>query len=101
MAPQYTFAPTKENAYPEEAIRLAERMIEMAAQQPGFLGIESAREHGRFGITVSYWSGEESIAKRKANSEHKVAKKADQNLWYSGHHLRVANVRRYYGSSTE
>ena len=30
------------------------RMEELAAEQPGFLGIESARE--QLGITVSYWA---------------------------------------------
>jgi heme-degrading monooxygenase HmoA len=42
--------------------RMAERMIEMATQQPGFLGIESARETDGFGITVSYWNSEQAIA---------------------------------------
>jgi heme-degrading monooxygenase HmoA len=33
---------------------VADRMVELAAQQPGFLGVESARDSLGFGITVSY-----------------------------------------------
>jgi heme-degrading monooxygenase HmoA len=36
-------------------------MVKLAAQQSGFLGIESAREE--VGITVSYWSNVDSIKK--------------------------------------
>lgn len=41
---------------------MADRMVELAAQQEGFLGIESARED--VGITVSYWASEEAIRNR-------------------------------------
>lgn len=34
---------------------MADRMIELAARQPGFLGVESARTKDGLGITVSYW----------------------------------------------
>jgi len=36
----------------------ANRMVELAEDQAGFLGIESARDNGEqsIGITVSYWS---------------------------------------------
>jgi heme-degrading monooxygenase HmoA len=41
---------------------MAERMIDLAAMQPGFLGVESVRGSEGVGITVSYWSSEEAIA---------------------------------------
>ena len=34
----------------------AGRMGELAALQPGFLGMEAARDGEGFGITVSYWT---------------------------------------------
>ena len=37
----------------------AQRMAELAAQMPGYLGIENARGEDGLGITVSYW---ESLA---------------------------------------
>ena len=39
----------------------ADRMVELAAQQPGFLGVESVRGADGFGITVSYWESEAAI----------------------------------------
>jgi heme-degrading monooxygenase HmoA len=77
--------------------QMADRMVELASQQPGFLGVESARTAGGLGITVSYWSSEEAIAAWKAHAEHTVAQETGQRVWYSDYHLRVARVERAYG----
>jgi heme-degrading monooxygenase HmoA len=77
--------------------RMAERMIELAAQQPGFLGVESARDPNGFGITVSYWSSEEAIVAWKAHLEHKPAQEAGKRVWYADYYLRIAKVEREYG----
>ena len=76
---------------------MAERMVELAREQPGFLGVESARTPDGLGITVSYWADEKAIAQWKAHVEHKVAQETGQRVWYSGYHLRVAKVEREYG----
>jgi heme-degrading monooxygenase HmoA len=76
---------------------MAEQMVELAAQQPGFLGVESARTPGGLGITVSYWASEEAIAGWKAHADHKIAQETGQRVWYSRYHLRVAKVEREYG----
>jgi heme-degrading monooxygenase HmoA len=76
---------------------MAERMIELAARQPGFLGVESARAADGLGITVSYWASEEAIAAWKAHADHKIAQEAGQRVWYSDYQLRVARVERAYG----
>ena len=73
---------------------VADRMEELAAQQPGFLGVESARGSDGFGITVSYWKDEESIRAWKQNAEHLVAQFRGRTEWYSGFQLRVARVER-------
>jgi heme-degrading monooxygenase HmoA len=75
--------------------KAADRMVELAAQQPGFLGIESARE--AVGITVSYWSDIESIKNWKANAEHQVVQKSGRKLWYSSFKVRISKVERDYG----
>ena len=75
--------------------QVAERMVDLAAQQPGFLGIESARED--VGITVSYWSDLESIQNWKDNLEHQEARKLGRSQWYSSFRLRIARVEREYG----
>eukprot|EP00659_Diplonema_papillatum_P020344 gene20344-31304_t len=45
-------------------------MLELARQQPGFLGVESARGDDGLGITVSYWSSEAEILAWKQHAEH-------------------------------
>lgn len=74
---------------------MAERMIDLAAQQEGFLGIESAREE--VGITVSYWRDLEAIKLWKEHSEHRVAQEKGRQLWYSNFRVRVSRVERDYG----
>jgi len=78
---------------------MAARMEELAARQPGFLGIESARGLDGFGITVSYWSSEDAIAAWKAHLEHKPAQQAGQRVWYADYQIRVAKVEREYGKT--
>jgi heme-degrading monooxygenase HmoA len=74
---------------------MANSMVQLAAEQPGFLGIESAREG--LGITVSYWLDLESIKKWKANAEHLVAQKLGREQWYTSFRVRIAKVERDYG----
>jgi heme-degrading monooxygenase HmoA len=52
---------------------MAERMVELAGQQAGYLGAESTRDAEGFGITVSYWESEEAIRQWKHNAEHQIA----------------------------
>ncbi|MBQ4913180.1 antibiotic biosynthesis monooxygenase [Maribacter sp. MMG018] len=73
---------------------MAEEMVELAKSQPGYLGIESARED--IGITVSYWESLEAIAAWKNNSEHLVAQSKGIKDWYSYYHVRICSVEREY-----
>jgi len=73
---------------------MGDRMVELASQQPGFLGVESVRDTGGLGITVSYWSSLEAIAAWKANGEHRVAQMSARKKWYEHFELRVARVER-------
>jgi heme-degrading monooxygenase HmoA len=74
--------------------QVAERLMELARKQTGFLGVESARDTSGFGITVSYWLSLEAIAKWKANAEHVDAQAQGRNSWYSRYWLRVCKVER-------
>lgn len=74
----------------------AQRMVELAAQQPGYLGVESARDAEGLGITVSYWDSEAAIAHWKANAEHTLAREAGRKRWYEHYELRVCKVERAY-----
>jgi heme-degrading monooxygenase HmoA len=74
----------------------ADRMVELAQQQPGFLGVESARGEDRLGITVSYWRSEADIQAWKAHAEHRIAQETGQARWYEHYVTRVAKVERAY-----
>ena len=72
----------------------ANRMAELAAQQPGYLGVESARND--VGITVSYWESLEAIKNWKNNAEHLIAQESGRSDFYSHYKTRIAKVERDY-----
>ena len=81
----------RENFAYDEA---AARMLELACTQPGFLGVESARGPDGFGITVSYWDNEASIAAWRQHAEHAQVRRYGRTQWYEHFELRVARVER-------
>ena len=72
---------------------MAQRMIELASKQPGFLGVESARDDA-LGITVSYWESLDAIEAWRRHAEHRQAQSRGQTQWYDRYALRVAKVER-------
>lgn len=76
---------------------MADRMVELASVQPGFLGVESARDAAGFGLTVSYWRDEAAIAAWKAHAEHAEARRLGRERWYGAFQLRICRVEREYG----
>ena len=75
---------------------MAAAMFELAQQQPGCLGAESARGADGLGITVAYFGDEASIHAWKHNAKHLVAQRLGKEHWYSHYELRVAKVERAY-----
>ncbi len=73
------------------------RVEALARAQPGFLGLEAARDASGFGITVSYWRDEASILAWKAEAEHLAAQRMGVARWYARYEVRVAKVERAYG----
>lgn len=73
---------------------MAQQMEDLAKQQPGYLGIESAREG--VGITVSYWKNLEAIANWKANTDHIFAQQKGIKDWYKWYKVRICLVEREY-----
>jgi len=76
-----------------------ERMVELARQQDGFLGVESARNE--LGITVSYWRDTDAIRRWKRDIEHSEAQRQGREEWYEVYHVRIARVDRDYRWSSE
>jgi heme-degrading monooxygenase HmoA len=75
----------------------SDRMVELAQEQPGFLGVESTRGEDGFGITVAYWDSEASIKAWRLHLEHTAARERGRAEWYRHFELRIAKVERAYG----
>lgn len=75
---------------------MANKMVEMAEAQPGYVGIETTRDGEGLGITVSYWADEAALKNWKQVSEHLYAQKMGREKWYEHYTLRVAKVERSY-----
>jgi len=88
------FTSQRTEGFKKEYSEMAIRMENLAKQQTGFLGIESAREE--VGITVSYWKDKESIKTWKQNSEHVIAQELGIKDWYSYYKVRIALVEQEY-----
>lgn len=73
---------------------MSQHMEYLAKTQPGFLGLESARNE--LGITVSYWESLDVIKNWKQDAEHLVAQKLGRAKWYQWYHLRICKVEREY-----
>jgi heme-degrading monooxygenase HmoA len=80
--------------------RMAAAMAELAAKQPGYLGMESARDAEGFGITLSYWTSEQAIHDWKRVAAHTEAQRSGHSRWYSDFVTRVAKVERAYTKAT-
>jgi heme-degrading monooxygenase HmoA len=76
---------------------MAERMLELARGQPGFLGVESVRDADGCGITVSYWESQEAIRRWGAHAEHRLAQAGGRERWYAKYRLRVCRVEAEWG----
>ena len=75
----------------------SEEMVALAREQPGYLGVETARGPDGVGITVSYWRDLESIRRWKAHGDHLGAQRAGRERWYRAYRVRVCRVEREYG----
>ena len=80
---------------------MADRMAELALQQPGCLGAESARDADGFGITNSYWADEESVKAWKQVANHLAAQQLGRKRWYKQYKVRIARVERAYEFTAE
>ena len=72
------------------------KMAELAATMPGYLGIESTRDAQGFGITVSYWETEEAIKNWHEEGRHVAAQNKGKQDWYEHYECRIAKVDRSY-----
>jgi len=101
LPPPYTaviFSSVRTSGADDEYAAAAARMEELAAEQPGYLGIESARGVDGFGLTVSYWRTADDARAWKRVAEHREAQRRGREEWYATWTVRIATVEREYGS---
>ncbi|MGV6801661.1 MAG: antibiotic biosynthesis monooxygenase family protein [bacterium] len=76
--------------------KVAEHMLALAKQMPGFLGFESASDNEGFGITISYWQTLDDIENWRQHEDHKAAQRRGKAHWYDAYTIRIAKVERAY-----
>jgi heme-degrading monooxygenase HmoA len=75
-------------------LEMAVFMENLAKKQPGFLGVESAKQET--GITVSYWESLEAIHNWKQHTDHLLAQQKGISSWYEKYTVRICLVEREY-----
>ena len=74
----------------EGYVEMAKKMEELAQEQPGFLGMDSAR--AEIGITISYWASLDAIDLWRKNAKHNKAKALGKSKWYASYDLKICKV---------
>lgn len=77
---------------------MADKMDELASQQPGYLGVESVRDSSGVGITISYWDSLDAISNWKKNQSHMIAQEKGKQDWYKNYSVKICKVEREYYS---
>ena len=73
---------------------MAKKMVELAVQQPGYVGVESVRDASGHGITISYWESEEAILGWKKHADHQIAQQYGRKEAYDWYDLKICQVLR-------
>lgn len=71
---------------------MADKMLGLAARQPGYLGVESVRDPEGHGITVSYWESMDAIHAWRVDAAHREAQALGKTRWYENFTLRICKV---------
>ena len=74
----------------------AAAMDALAARQPGYRGVDSARGEDGFGITVSYWADEAAAQAWRDHPEHEAIRGRGRAIWYADYRVGVARITRSY-----
>ncbi len=81
---------------------MAAQMEALARAQPGYLGLDTARDATTgVGVTVSYWADEPAARAWKAVAEHARAQRLGRGVWYESYETHVATVHRSYAHPGE
>lgn len=78
----------------KEYAKMSKKMIALAKEQVGFIGVDSARD--KIGITVSYWKDKDAIANWRKNVSHQYAQKMGREKWYKHYSIKICKVEQEY-----
>lgn len=79
---------------------MADCGLDLAAEQSGFIGVESVLGVDGFGMTVSNSESDDAMAFWKTQAKNQVAQEACKALWKKYCSLRIARVERAYSKRT-
>lgn len=89
---------SKRNADDAEGYsEMSDRMFALAADQTGYLGVETVSGEDGLGMTVSDWKSLDAIRNWRKDAEHKIAQKLGKEMWYEKYIIRVCLVEKEYG----
>ncbi|QDT90947.1 antibiotic biosynthesis monooxygenase family protein [Gimesia algae] len=71
---------------------MSDRMLELAAQQPAYLGIESFRSPAKKGVAISYWEDLDAIQAWKQNPEHQSTQVLGKKQWCQNYSIEIARI---------
>jgi heme-degrading monooxygenase HmoA len=92
------FVSRRTMTHDEDYARMAARMEELVLDQPGFVHMVSVRDPStRQGITVAYFTDEESVLAWKAQVDHAEAQRRGIEEFYESYEVTVARIERQYG----
>ncbi|WP_294042882.1 antibiotic biosynthesis monooxygenase [Sphingomonas sp.] len=83
-------------ADPDGYAAAAAAMEVLAAGQPGYRGIDSARGGDGLGITISYWADEAAAVAWRGHAEHTEIRERGRGVWYESYSVHVAEIVRSY-----
>ncbi|NIJ30053.1 heme-degrading monooxygenase HmoA [Sphingomonas insulae] len=72
-------------------------MDALAAVQPGYRGIDSARGADGAGITISYWANEAAAIGWRDHPDHAAIRERGRAVWYDDYRVTICTVARAYG----
>jgi uncharacterized protein len=86
--------PTTDAAASDGYSEMGDEMSTLAAQQPGFIGVDSVRDGEGVGITVSRWSSIAAMVSWRKVVAHQGAQASGRERWYDWYRSDVARVDR-------
>lgn len=75
---------------------MAEKILNLAEKQKGFIGFESYANENDGNVSISYWKSIADIKNWKENPEHRIAQRLGKEKWYKYFKLQVCKIEHEY-----